>query len=448
MFGSTLSSGHKAMPSPADRVDDRELSKDFPMPSSLFPQYSKSHPGFENPNGVGKEGYDDNEETVDFLASDGTPLSSMLSPKSNHSKGVKSPDGDKQIPLHVQTDETMSDDEEPVQHPSEFPCMSPPQKKYIIPVFEKANTDGAQVNSKWTRYRLWALLAVVLILLISIIALIARTTGGENGGTASINNEHSDSRTSAPTISIFGNGNGADAMLPPMKPTTPRPTDAPTIAPSIVVPTVAPFTERPVVITNRPTQDPTVRAPTLNRNHPFVGLLQAVSSLEDLVDPYTPQGEAVIWLATTDKQTPKAEQRIFQRYAMVVLDVALHAPSPRFWSSRNLHECRWPGVTCNEERHITEINWAREELTGTIPPELGLLTHLSSLDIAQNNLKGNIEPLYNLDKLKLAYLFENYLTGTISAELENCRNLTRFFAGHNQLSGSIPTNFKMRPLGK
>lgn len=439
------------MPSPHQRSDDHmELPKDFPMPNSLFPQYSKSHPGFDEP----KATVEDDEETVDFLASDGTPVSSMLSANSNHKKGARSPEGDKQIPLHVQTDDTMSENEDVAQNPSDFPCLSPQAKKYVVIPFQKAKAKGAEGGSsdKWTKCRLWTLLVLILVLLISIVALIARTTGGSGGsGTNSLSNSNAGDNSgeinlNTPMVTIFGN-DGGNNMLPPMTPTTPRPTTKPTSAPTILVPTVAPFSEMPTSITNPPTVMPTTRAPTLNRNHPLVGVLEDVTPLEDLINPYTPQGEALIWLATRDKQTPSADPRIIQRYAMVVLDVALHTPEPRFWSSRNSHECQWPGVMCNEERHVTEINWARQQLPGTIPPELGLLTHLSKLDIAQNQLKGNLEPLYDLHKLKFAYLFENYLTGTISEDLENCRNLTRFFVGHNQLTGSIPSEFKIRPLG-
>ena len=80
--------------------------------------------------------------------------------------------------------------------------------------------------------------------------------------------------------------------------------------------------------------------------------------------------------------------------------------------------------------------------------ELGILTHLEKLDIAQNQLKGTLDPIYNLEKLEHAYLFENYLTGTLSRNIENCQNLTRLFIGHNQLEGSVPAGWKMRPLGK
>jgi hypothetical protein len=438
MFGSDFKSGHQAMPCTAERVNNGGMNppNNFPMQNSLFPEYSSSHPGFENP-----DAFDKDQEGADFLASDGTPVSTMVSPNHNYARGVKSPEGDKQIPLHVQTDETMSETEEPVQDPSEFPRLSPPQRKFVIPGFQKEYISQDGTNSKWTRYRLWILLALVLTLLSTIIALIARTSGGNGGKTSSVSGIPNDTvdrpaainiKTSAPTVALFANGGGSDAFLPPMTPTTSMPTEAPTVAPSIIVPTAAPFTEPPTLITNPPTEKPTTRAPTLNSNHPLVFTLQQVTAIEDLINPYSPQGEALIWLATTDKQAPNNDQRIIQRYAMVVLDVALHAPEPRYWSSRNLHECRWSGVTCNEERQVTGINWARQELTGTIPAELGLLTHLTSLDLAQNQLKGNLEPIYNLEHLEHAYLFENYLTGTISAQLQNCKNMTRFFAGKHE----------------
>jgi hypothetical protein len=160
--------------------------------------------------------------------------------------------------------------------------------------------------------------------------------------------------------------------------------------------------------------------------HRFIPILSELGVTRDtLLDPSGFAGEALIWMVSKDLQLNdvNSDNRIAQRFALTLLDVALHAPAARVWSSRNIHECRWPGVTCDDQRWVTGINWARQDLAGTIPTELGLLSKLTSVDLAQNRLKGTLDPLYALESLKYAYVFENELTGTLSNDIENCGNL-------------------------
>ena len=51
--------------------------------------------------------------------------------------------------------------------------------------------------------------------------------------------------------------------------------------------------------------------------------------------------------------------------------------------------CSWQGVTC-ENGHVTQLYLADNQLNGTIPPEIGNLTSLTSLEFNKNNLSGNI----------------------------------------------------------
>ena len=450
-------------------------ARDYPEPGSLFPQYSDPVPDDEyNNEGEFVVDHINDEEFIDFtnVMSDGklmagsaaattTPQFKMFSTK-------KTPTTDKTIPLHAQTDETMSDDGTRYTHPSEFPCMSPPRPKYIYSHDpnnqnnETAITEEDKLTKVWIKYRLCILLAILVALVLMIIVLpISVSKGKANSSSSSSLNKASP--TIAPSV-YTGNAYEANIdMFPPSiiqaQPTASVPIGTPSAAPvrlskptnkpSDMGPTTFPtsFTMEPT--SGQPTPLPTTQPPTVPRQHPLVGVLYQVTPADKLLNPFTPQGEALSWLVAADKQVPnfRAPERIVQRYAMTVLDVALHAPNPRLWSARYLHECKWAGVTCNDQKHVTEINWARQELQGTIPAELGLLSHLEKLDVAQNNLKGTLDPLYSLTKLKHAYLFENYLTGTLSEKLENCRNMTRLFIGHNDLTGTIPA-LDLRPLGR
>lgn len=99
---------------------------------------------------------------------------------------------------------------------------------------------------------------------------------------------------------------------------------------------------------------------------------------------------------------------------------------------------QWHGVTVREG-HVTGINLAVNELTGTVSPELGNLEKLVSLSLWRNALSGTIPAtLGNLQDLEYLILEENELTGTIPQQIGNLIKLKRLFLCYNQLTGSIP----------
>ena len=128
------------------------------------------------------------------------------------------------------------------------------------------------------------------------------------------------------------------------------------------------------------------------------------------------------------------------------------------------------------------LSW-RNQLTGSIPPELGQLTQLTYLGLAGNRLSGAIPPqlgsiggslqslilsgpqplptgigltgsippqLGNLTGLKYLYLDGNRLTGSIPTRLRWLTELDLLQLSDNQLSGAIPTQLgdlaKLREL--
>ena len=88
---------------------------------------------------------------------------------------------------------------------------------------------------------------------------------------------------------------------------------------------------------------------------------------------------------------------------------------------------------------LTELSLSGNYLTGPIPPELGNLTLLTSLSLSYNDLTGSIPPeLGNLTNLTRLYLHANDLTGSIPLELGNLTKLTHLGLHDNALTGSIP----------
>ncbi len=89
--------------------------------------------------------------------------------------------------------------------------------------------------------------------------------------------------------------------------------------------------------------------------------------------------------------------------------------------------------------NLQELSLSENSLTGTIPPELGNLTKLEGLHLSENSLTGTIPPkLGNLTKLQGLTLYDNSLTGTIPRELGNLTNLQVLHLYDNSLTGTIP----------
>jgi len=79
------------------------------------------------------------------------------------------------------------------------------------------------------------------------------------------------------------------------------------------------------------------------------------------------------------------------------------------------------------------------QLTGTIPPQLSVLTKLSYLYIHNNRLTGTIPS--QLSALTAMYKFqlsENQLTGTVPSQLSAMTGLRDIYLTGNQLTGTVP----------
>eukprot|EP01036_Dinobryon_divergens_P027427 gene27427-36200_t len=88
---------------------------------------------------------------------------------------------------------------------------------------------------------------------------------------------------------------------------------------------------------------------------------------------------------------------------------------------------------------LRSINLSLNFLTGSIPPEFGRLIHLTSLDLSMNTLKEGISPeIGQLIHLTHLDLHCNSLTGFIPPEIGNLKALTYVDLGKNKLLGFIP----------
>ncbi|XP_027082866.2 uncharacterized protein [Coffea arabica] len=102
--------------------------------------------------------------------------------------------------------------------------------------------------------------------------------------------------------------------------------------------------------------------------------------------------------------------------------------------------CDWIGVQCgSRHQRVTALNISNMGLTGTIPPDLGNLSFLVSLDLRNNSFHGNLpEELSHLRRLRFIRFSKNNFTGEIPMWFGHFPELQFLFLDSNGFSGFIP----------
>lgn len=169
------------------------------------------------------------------------------------------------------------------------------------------------------------------------------------------------------------------------------------------------------------------------------------------------------------------------RDALIALYNATGGPNwVNTWDLEEQDIENWYGVTLNSEGRVEYLYITENKLTGTLPPEIGLLTELKVLNlssasnptvpenvnqitggippeignltnleqfnISNNLISGEIPPEFgNLSKLKFATFFDNELSGSLPEELGNLISIETINLMRNNIEGSIPTSMTNFP---
>eukprot|EP00985_Skeletonema_marinoi_P026813 scaffold21131_cov194-Skeletonema_marinoi.AAC.9 len=129
----------------------------------------------------------------------------------------------------------------------------------------------------------------------------------------------------------------------------------------------------------------------------------SVSSEDALDDGSSSQGKAFLWVTSEDPIDPQLQPgvhdaQIIQRYILAVLYYATNGEGWGFNGAdyRNdrwlgiQNECDWYTVTCSNSM-VMNLYFPNNNLSGTIPSELGSLTNLEYLNLGANAaLSGTI----------------------------------------------------------
>ncbi len=100
--------------------------------------------------------------------------------------------------------------------------------------------------------------------------------------------------------------------------------------------------------------------------------------------------------------------------------------------------CSWYGVEC-ESGSIESIFLSSNELSGTLPIEIGGLINLRFFEINDNNITGELPATFwSLPNLFYFEANGNSLSGQLPAEIKNLSKLSFFSLTSNQMQGPIP----------
>jgi len=169
-------------------------------------------------------------------------------------------------------------------------------------------------------------------------------------------------------------------------------------------------------------------------------------------DPTTPQAQAIAWLQNDNiTLTPgRSTRTVLERYVLMVLyfSTAGRGWRSQLWTS-GVDICTWNGVNvlagiglglgCQEDGVLTSLDLTYNNLRGTIPWEVGLLSNLTRIILIENRLTGSIPQQINyLNRLESLQVSSNTLTGPLPS-LMFSSHMKTLDLSNNMISGTIPS---------
>ena len=205
----------------------------------------------------------------------------------------------------------------------------------------------------------------------------------------------------------------------------------------------------PIKDTGSPTS-----APIIHVDDPLVEELKEwiIPTEQDYIpfsDPTSAQSQALAWLQTDPiaLSANRTSTTLLQRYVLVVLYFATSG-SGWLWPYLSPdNECTWnlgtnnTGVFCLEDGEtVDRIKMNDNNLRGTLPWELVLLTNLQQVEFDKNRLSGSIPSRINeLTRLEIFWAMSNDLTGPLPQTFGS--SMVYIDLNENALTGPIPDSW-------
>ncbi|KAK3188564.1 hypothetical protein Dsin_028125 [Dipteronia sinensis] len=122
------------------------------------------------------------------------------------------------------------------------------------------------------------------------------------------------------------------------------------------------------------------------------------------------------------------------------------------WNRGDGDPCKsnWIGVLCSSAEdghlHVTELNFMWNNISGSIPEEIGNIKSLRLLLLSGNQLTGSLPVklgyLPNLDRIQID---ENQISGSIPESFSNLNKTKHFHMNNNLINGQIPPELYTLP---
>jgi len=184
----------------------------------------------------------------------------------------------------------------------------------------------------------------------------------------------------------------------------------------------------------------------------FITSMLYGSNEDYLADPNSPEFKAIDFMAQEYQTMTLNADEIKQRFALLSV---FFTSGRNSWiqsfdfATPNLHECRWNdfvegeirGAACDKDQMVvTYISIPQNNVSGTLPKEIGLLENLKHLDLSFNQITGPIPDNFSaLREMRHLSLAGNKLNGEVPSSLdqEALPDLNYFSIENNQLFGDI-----------
>lgn len=214
--------------------------------------------------------------------------------------------------------------------------------------------------------------------------------------------------------------------------------------------------------TDSPTTSPTTVEYGVEENIRSLIVSRFPKAEEALMDQSTPQFKASRWVIEKNLLNPESyqDERVLQQYSLAAFYFStkfneIENGQSADWVKNNgwldsQHECTWDGVECGVqgsefESKVTGLTLPSNGLSGSIPPDIAILSSsISKIVLDNNNINGSIPPeIGHLSLLSVLHLSQNKLTGVLPETVGTMRNLVSLNLSKNALSSTIPMELGM-----
>ena len=104
----------------------------------------------------------------------------------------------------------------------------------------------------------------------------------------------------------------------------------------------------------------------------------------------------------------------------------------------NCTPCSWYGISCDNQENIIGIDLYNNNLSGTVPATMEDLTKLRTIKLLANNLSGTFPDIWaNMSDLEFIDLSNNQFTGMMPSSLGNLLKLTTLYIENNDMTGML-----------